>query len=361
MTDPTIYAVIMAGGSGTRFWPASRRLRPKQLLPLGGPQPLLRETVDRVLPLCGKERIYIATGRHLAAPTRAVLPELAPQQLLIEPVARNTAPCIGWAAAVVARRDPDAVIMALPSDPHIRDEQRFREILKQACEAAAGGTITTIGIQPTRPETGYGYIEAVAGTGPVRQVARFVEKPDLPRAQAFVDSGRFFWNAGMFFFRAKDMLAAIDTHLPALAAALRKLDQAAAVGKETHIIDDVFDAMPAISIDHGIMEKITGIKMVVGDFGWSDLGSWLAVSDLAAALDGQGNHAPAGSVLVGSKRCHVFDHTDQTQKKLVALVGVEDLVVVDTDDALLIVHRDAAQRVREVVAALKARGEHEKV
>ena len=239
--------------------------------------------------------------------------------------------------------------------------ERFQATLGRATAAAREGAIVTIGIQPTRPETGYGYIEAEHGEGPIREVARFVEKPDRERALAFVASGRFFWNAGMFFFRAKDMLAAIQRHLPELAAGLQKLDAAAAQGKELDIIDEVFRAMPAISIDHGVMEKVSGMRMVVGDYGWSDIGSWLAVSELSAAQDEGRNHAPEGSILIGSKRCNVFDHTDQSQKKLIALVGVEDLVVVDTDDALLVVHRDAAQHVREVVAALKARGDDDKV
>jgi mannose-1-phosphate guanylyltransferase len=346
-----LFAVIMAGGSGTRFWPASRKMRPKQLLPLAGRESLLRQTIARVAPMCGLERVLVATGAHLAAATLADVPELSAEQLLIEPCPRNTAPCIGWAAARVARNHPEAVIMALPADAFVRDAARFQECLHAAVRSAEGGVITTVGITPTHPETGYGYIEAEPGDGAVRGVVRFIEKPSVERAVEFVTSGNFFWNAGMFFFRACDMLDAVAAHLPELAAGLGALDAAAARDREAEALAEIFPKLPAISIDHGVMEKMKRLAVVPGDFGWSDLGSWLAVSDLADK-DAQGNSAPPGAILVAAQGNHV--HGD---RRLVALVGVSDLVVVDTDDALLVVHKHAAQRVRDVVAALEARGD----
>jgi mannose-1-phosphate guanylyltransferase len=340
-----LFAVIMAGGSGTRFWPASRRSRPKQLLPLAGGESLLRQTIARVAPLCGIERVLVATGAHLAEPTLADVPELGRHQLLIEPCARNTAPCIGWAAAHVARTHPDAVLMALPADAFVRDPGRYQQCLKTACDAAAAGTITTVGITPTHPETGYGYIEAAPGEGAVRDVVRFVEKPSLERAVEFVASGNFFWNAGMFFFRVRDMLDAIAEHLPELAAGVPLLDDAGAE------LGEIFAKLPSISIDHGVMEKVSKMAMVPGEFGWSDLGSWLAASDLADK-DDAGNSAPPGTIFVDARGNHVSG-----RGRLVALVGVKDLVVVDTDDALLVVDKNASQNVRDVVAALDARGD----
>lgn len=357
MSDAT-HAVIMAGGAGTRFWPASRRLRPKQLLPLAGDEALLRQAVGRVLPLCGAERVWIATGAHLAEATRSTLPELGPDQLLVEPAARNTAPCIAWAAHVVARREPDAVVMALPSDHHIADLAGYQSALEAAIASARRGVITTIGIKPTHPETGYGYIEAEPTDGVAWRAKRFVEKPQRARAEEFLAAGTFFWNAGMFFFRAKDMVAAVAEHLPDLARGLCELDRAAERGAEAEALATIFPELPSVSIDVGVMERMPELAMVPGDFGWNDLGSWLTVSELAEK-DRAGNSAPEGTVLVRASGNHVSDLRTRGPKRVIALCGVRDLVVVETDDALLVVHRDEAQSVREVVEALAARGDRD--
>lgn len=359
MSD-AIHAVIMAGGAGTRFWPASRRLRPKQLLPLAGDEALLVQAVARVEPLCGRDRIWIATGAHLADATLATLPGLGRHQLLVEPAARNTAPCIGWAAHVVARQDPDAVVMALPADHHIADQPAYRSALETAVASARRGAITTIGIRPTHPETGYGYIEAERTGGPVWRAKRFVEKPDRARAEAFLAAGTFFWNAGMFFFRAGDMVRAIAEHLPELSRGLQALDEAARAGDEAAALATVFPTLPSVSIDVGVMEKMSSLAMVPGDFGWNDLGSWLTVSDLAPKGEGN-NSGPAHAVIVGSTGNHIADLRSSGGKRVIALCGVRDLIVVETDDALLVVHRDHAQQVRDIVDRLVQRGDSDLV
>jgi mannose-1-phosphate guanylyltransferase len=354
MLDPgtSVHALILAGGAGTRFWPASRSARPKQLLPLLGDEPMILATARRVLPLCAPghwARVLVATGAHLAAATQTLLPELPEANLLIEPVPRNTAPCIGWAAATVARTDPESVLAVLPSDHHIADVDRFREILAAA-----------IGIRPTHPETGFGYIE----TGDPRpsgalSALRFVEKPDRQRAASFVAGGRHLWNAGMFFFRACDMLAAIRAHLPALAEGLAEIDRAAACGAEAEALARVFPELPPVSIDHGVMEHLAELAVVPGDFGWSDVGSWQSAWELADK-DEHGNNAHKGSVLIDAHGNYVVDLRRPLEgearppRKVIALVGVSDLVVVETDDALLVVPRDRAQDVKHVVDALRA-------
>jgi mannose-1-phosphate guanylyltransferase len=355
-----VYALILAGGAGTRFWPASRAARPKQLLPLLGGDPLILETAKRVLPLSGGwSRIAVASGSHLAKATAAALPDLPEENLLVEPVPRNTAPCIGWAAAWLARRSPEAVMMVLPSDHAIVDVPRFQETLARAVASAQRGVITTVGIQPTHPETGYGYIE-VEGTvseGEAQPVKRFVEKPPRAKAEEFVASGRYLWNAGMFFFRAKDMVAAIQAHLPALAEGLDVLDRAASAGREAEELARVFPGLPSVSIDKGVMEHVGELAVVPGDFGWNDVGSWESAHALAVK-DERGNSAPAGAVLLDARNNHVVDLRDGGGKKrVIALLGVEDLVVVETEDALLVMPRGRAQDVKEVVDLLKKRGD----
>lgn len=357
-----VYAVIMAGGSGTRFWPASRRLTPKQLLSIapGAKESLIAGTVRRLSRLVAPERMLIATGEHLLAATSAQLPDLPAQNFLGEPVAKNTAPCIGWATFIAARRDPDAVIVVVPSDQHVADEAAFEKALKTAIASAQGGTITTIGITPSRPETGYGYIElgepaAVPGMTGVSAVKRFVEKPDRETAQEYLDSGRYVWNAGMFIFRASDMIAALAAHLPELHAGLKRIDAAhlESAARELEVTRDVFGATESISIDYGVMERAERLNVVPASFGWSDLGSWESSWELGER-DAQGNVAPRSAVLVDAQRNLVWDARSSGDDRVIALVGVEDLCVIQTDDALLVIPRDRAQDVRAVVDQLKA-------
>lgn len=357
------WVLILAGGAGTRFWPASRALRPKQFLPLSGPDPLIVETARRVLPLAGGySRVLVASGAPLADETRALLPELPRENLLVEPVPRNTAPCIGWAAATIARRDPDAVVIVLPSDHHVTDVPAFRAVLETACREAEGGSITTVGIQPTHPETGFGYIE-VQSDGPLESGrpydgVRFVEKPSLERAKELCASGRYLWNAGMFIFRARDMLDEIERHLPELGEGLRALDEAAGEGREDEAVRARFGTFPSISIDFAVMEKLDAMRVVPGDFGWSDVGSWQSAWQLATK-DVEGNAGPRHAMFVDARDNYVVDLTSgeaASGEQVIALLGTRDLVVVRTGDALLIVPRDRSQDVRAVVDRLKAEG-----
>jgi mannose-1-phosphate guanylyltransferase len=351
-TMQDVYAVIMAGGSGTRFWPLSRRVWPKQFLALAEQnESLLQATVRRIQGLVPNERILVVTSERHSGATRQQLPNLPPENVLAEPAARNTAPCVAWAAAHVSARNPNAVMMVLPADPHIGDEAAYRELLTRACDAAADAGLVTIGVKPTRPETGYGYIESGAElSGGVYKVKRFVEKPDLARAQEFVREDRFLWNSGMFFFRADKVLDEYQRQLPDLHAfAIGYREQASSSVAHSYVIAR-YAELTSVSIDHGIMEKALDIRVVPGSFGWYDIGSWTTAWELAPK-DAEGNAGLAEVSLVDAKNCYV--HTNAG--KLVALIGVEDLVVVDTEDALLIMPRERAQDVRRVVDDLTKR------
>jgi mannose-1-phosphate guanylyltransferase len=350
MSQANAYGVIMAGGSGTRFWPLSRAARPKQFLPLGATsEALLAATVRRLEALIPADRILIVVAESLVEETRRLVPQVKAEHVLAEPTGRNTAPCVGWAAAVVARRDPTAVLTVLPADHHIGNEEAFTQTLSRAIDAARSGDLVTIGIRPTRPETGYGYIEMGDETsGGVHRAKRFVEKPDLARANEFVAAGRFLWNSGMFFFRADSVLGEIRAHLPELAAGLDRFDAAAAEGREAAEVKASFGTLPSISIDHGVMEKAASFSVVPGDFDWSDVGSWMTVWELAPH-DASGNATFGDVVPIDSSGCYGRAAGD----KIVAVVGLEDVVVVDTDDALLVLPRSRSQDVREVVEALR--------
>ena len=343
----------MAGGSGTRFWPLSRSRRPKQFLPLGGSnESLLEATARRLRSQVPPDQIFVVVSQTLADSTRALLPWLPPANVLAEPAARNTAPCVGWAASIVARRDPAAVLAVLPADHHILEEERYQAVFVSAVQAARGGHLVTVGIKPTRPETGYGYIELGDELAPgVFVASRFVEKPDLERASRFVEEGRFLWNSGMFFFRADAVLEAIREHLPPLAEGLARMDEAAGRGDEAGGVATIFPSLPNISIDNGVMEKASRVAVLPGDYGWSDVGSWTAAWELAPK-DERGNAMVGEVVPVDSERCYVRAPSD----KVVAVVGLQDIVVVDTPDALLVMPRERAQDVREVVEALKRTG-----
>ncbi|MGD8316518.1 MAG: mannose-1-phosphate guanylyltransferase [Myxococcales bacterium] len=346
------YAVIMAGGQGTRFWPLSRRSQPKQFLTLGpGGLSLLRATAERVWKLLPPGRTLVVTSEEHRQQVEAQLPELQPHQILAEPVGRNTAPCIGWAAAHLRRVDPGAIMAVLPADHYIGETEAYVDALRRGLEAATHGDYVTIGIRPSRAETGYGYIEVGSELDPgVFRARRFVEKPNRQRAEQFVASRSFLWNSGMFFFLASRILEAIDQHLPGLGEQLRRYDEAAERDDEAAVVRATYAQLPAVSIDHGIMEKVSSVSVVPGSFQWSDLGSWTSAWELAPR-DAHENVLPEEGIGVNASGNYVR----APEGKLVALVGVSDLVVVDSGDALLVIPRDRAQDVREVVEQLRER------
>ncbi len=373
-----IFAVILAGGSGTRFWPASRHLRPKQLLPLGdGQQSLLAATVDRIVGTVREENILVATGAHLKEATRSELPRLPPEAFLAEPLAKNTAPCIGWAAQVARARNPEAIVIVLPSDQYAADQAEFQRVLARAVEEARQGRIATLGIVPTRPETGYGYIKKgpARGRRDVFQVDSFKEKPERERAVQYVESGDYLWNAGMFIFRAADMLEAFRTHLPAMTEGLERIGHELRVSGEAReeSVRGFFEGVESISIDHGIMEKAGSLSVVAGDFGWTDLGSWESLWELLSK-DERGNVVEDNDIVIDGQRNLVIDLRSRQARGAAAepgasgerdpgrmagvnaLVGVSDLCVIQTDDGLLVIPRERSQEVRKVVQQLREHG-----
>ena len=314
---------------------------------------MLTATVRRAAEVVGPDRIWVVTGTTLVEATRAAVPELPEGRILAEPVGRNTAPCVGWAAAEIARADPDAVLAVLPSDHCIGQENAYRAVLERAIDAATKHHMVTVGVTPNRAETGYGYIEVGEAVGEgVHRARRFVEKPNRRRAEQFLAAGGFLWNSGMFFFRAETILTAMETHLPNLGSVLRRFVEAPDPTNGRAALLAEYPELPAVSIDHGVMEKVDGVAVVPGDFGWSDLGSWMSAWELASK-DEASNALPEGSVTIDARGC--FGRLPNG--KLLALVGVEDLVVVDTEDALLVVNKENAQSVRDVVKILEQIGD----
>jgi mannose-1-phosphate guanylyltransferase len=349
MSVERIHAVILAGGKGTRFWPLSRATRPKQLLPIVTERSMVQETVARLSPLVPMERVWVVTGGDHADELRRQLPELDHEHVVVEPSARNTAAAIGLAATLIGRSDPDATMLVLPSDHHVESPVRFRETLGRAIAiAGAGEHLVTIGIEPTAPETGYGYIERgdAIDEGAWR-VARFREKPDRATAEQFVTSGRFLWNSGMFAWRAAVVLRALERHLP---ETHRRLAEIVSCWGDERGFERSYAAIDDVSIDYGVLEKHEDVIVVGGDFGWDDIGSWTALAR-HWPKDENGN-VTRGNVLVLDGRGNLV----VTQKRLAALVGVEDLIVVETADAILVCRADRAQDVKRVIDELRARG-----
>ncbi len=346
-----LYPVIMAGGSGTRFWPLSRQARPKQFLPLASKQPLITDTAARLKGLASVKDTFIVCGPRHAKAAAKLVKGLPKANLLVEPVARNTAPAIALAAVQVAARDPKGVMVVLPSDHHVADVPAFKRTLADAADLAEAGHLVTLGIKPSRPETGYGYIQLggpLEGEG--RKVRAFKEKPDLETARAYVASGDYLWNGGIFVFRVDVILEAFARHMPEMQKGLDALRKA--VGKRTFgaVLKKVFPKLPSTSIDYGVMEKAANIAVLPGDFGWSDVGSFAAIPEVRPA-DANGNVVSgAQAVVVDCHNCVVL-----ADKRPLSVVGLTDMVVVDSGDAVLVVPKDKSQDVRKVVEALKAR------
>ena len=359
MPKANFHPVILAGGRGTRFWPLSRQRRAKQLLALDGKQTMIQQTVARLLSLATPARFWVITNEHLRREIMRQLPRLRPRQILAEPVGRNTAPAIGLAAFILINTDPDAVIGLFPSDHVIGDEKRYREVLKRGIEiAAAGGNIVVLGIRPTRAETGYGYIEAGSSfAGNALRVRRFTEKPDAARAAEFVKAGNYFWNSGMFLWSARTLSNALLEHLPKTASLLQQIAATFGTRKFADTFARLYPKCENISIDYAVLEPRSGegeqnsnIICLPADFGWNDLGSWTALHEHHA-----GKSRPQDDNLIAGKGWFTLNAQGNyihAPGKFVAALGVNNLVVVETEDALLITTRDQAQDVGKVVKYL---------
>jgi mannose-1-phosphate guanylyltransferase len=347
------YGLILAGGRGTRFWPRSRKRSAKQVLNVVGERSLIQATVDRLAPVIPPERLWVLTNDHLRDEIVRQLPGIPKRQVLAEPAQRNTAPAIGLAAHILQSIDPDAVMGVFPSDHVVQKTPPYRAVLKAALKGAAAGHLMVVGIQPRWPETGYGYIEfprgTSAGSAEALVVRRFHEKPALAKAQRYVAAGHFYWNSGMFFWRADALLKELRRHLPKTATLLSSLPPFAARAFGDRL-KAAFPLSENISIDYAVLEKATNVRgIAAGDFGWNDVGSWNAVYELLPR-DACGNVTARESVCLESHNNFV-----DTRGKLVALLGVDDLIVVDTPDALMVASRSHAQRVGDVVKELERR------
>jgi mannose-1-phosphate guanylyltransferase len=361
--------VILAGGSGTRFWPRSRRAHAKQVLALDGERSMIQQTVERLKPLAALEKTWIITNEFLADEIADQLPGLPDNQIVREPVARNTAPACGLAAFLIERDNPDAVLGVFPSDHVIGDEPRFLKALQKGIAlAAAGDNILVMGIEPSRAETGYGYIE----TGDLKNdeaalhVRRFIEKPNQNRAEEFVAAGNYYWNSGMFLWSARTLAKAVREHLPETAPLLEKIAAAYGTPEFDEVFRTLYPKCENISVDYAVLEPrsakgehISNLYCLPAEFGWNDLGSWASLYEyqLDSRLrgDSEGNVSDAEGVMaIDAANNYIF-----SPDKFVALVGVENLVIVDTEDALLIAHRDHSQDVGKIVKELSVSGHSE--
>jgi mannose-1-phosphate guanylyltransferase len=366
--NPHFYPVILAGGRGTRFWPLSRKRRAKQLLALDGKHTMIQQTVARLAPMAAPSRFWIITNDDLRPAILRQLPKLHAKQIIAEPVGRNTAPAIGLAAFLLLRHDPEAVLGLFPSDHVIADPAQYRATLSRGIEiAAVGENIVVLGIRPTRPETGYGYIEAGAPDhdGSLR-VRRFTEKPDLGLAQRFLDAGNYFWNSGMFLWRADTLANALREHLPNTAPLLEKIAAAYGTRKFAETFRKLYPKCENISIDYAVLEPRSAkgearsrIFCLPSDFGWNDLGSWTALHEHHVAKAKRGGGSPVSTS--GRFTLNAQNNYVHVPGKFVALVGVSNLVIVETEDALLITTLDQSQNVGKVVKHLDEKKLHKLV
>ena len=370
----TACAVLLAGGRGTRFWPRSRTRTPKQLLDIVSSKSMLRETADRLTPTFAENRLWVVTNEEQATGVQRELPRVPRKQILAEPVGRNTAAAIGLAAIHLAQEHGDALMAVLPADHHIADAAQYRKVVRAAMKLAGSpGNLVVLGIPPSHPETGFGYIERAGAATRVEgisayNVRRFTEKPNAARAKRYVASGRYFWNAGMFFWRVSTFLECLRKYLPKTWRALGELQQSIGTPAYVRTLRRIYPRLENISVDYAIMEPATRSRAAHGKsgkhrtervfvlpakIGWSDIGSWAAVHELLARKQGE-NVSLADSF--------ALDATDNflwSRKKFVAAIGVRDLVVVETDDALLICPRERAQDVGKVVKWLEEKRRHD--
>jgi mannose-1-phosphate guanylyltransferase len=347
------WAVIPAGGAGTRLWPLSRSARPKFLLPLLRDRSLLQQTVDRLAPLAPLSRTLVVCGGGHAVAIARQLPDLPEAQIVVEPRPRGTGPAIALAAAVIARQAPNAIMGSFAADHDVRDEAAFCQAVQTAMTAAADGWLVTIGLTPTRPETGYGYIErtdqviASWDGDDAYQAARFVEKPDLARATEYVASGRYLWNASMFIWRVDSFLSELARLQPEIHAGVTRIAATWGEPEQQQVLAEIWPTLPEVTIDNGVMELAERVAVVPAAMGWSDVGDWHGLGELIAP-DEYGNSVHADLVSAGSANSVVWSETD----RVISLIGLESVIIVDTPDALLVADRRQAQDVRTAVARL---------
>ncbi len=350
-------ALIMAGGRGERFWPRSRKNLPKQFLSLTGDgKTMIQLTVERLLPIIAYSDIYIATNKDYKDLVKKQLPDIPEENIICEPVSKNTAPCIGLGAVRIAKKYDDAIMYVLPSDHQIRFNQMFLTTLEDAAMLAEDGkTLVTIGINPEYPETGYGYIKfdpsSTKGRG--YKVERFVEKPSLELAKEYIATEEYLWNSGMFTWKVSSILDNINNFMTDTYDSLMRIQDAIGTEDEENVLKKEFDNIKSESIDYGVMEKARDIYVIPGSFGWDDVGSWISLERLQKS-DKQGNIISGDVIAVDTKKCIV-----QGIDKLIATVGIEDMIVVDTKDALLICHREHTGDIKKVIENFKINNRNE--
>ncbi len=351
-----LHAVILAGGSGTRFWPLSRRDHPKQLLALAGNRTLLQGTWDRVRQLAAPDAVHVVTAGSLAPAIAEQLPELGREQLVVEPEPRDTAIAIGLAARLIQRTSPDAVLVVTPADHVVQPDSAFAAAVREAAALAATGAIVTLGVRPRSPHVGYGYIRRgarLANAHGAHAALAFEEKPDRAKAERFVSGGEHLWNCGVFVWKASTVLAQLEEHLPATRAAIERIARAWDGPDRDATLRAEYAAARRISIDYAVLEKARGIVVVEVDYDWSDVGSWSAVAELHAGQGDANGNVARGAPFVGldASRCFV-----QGDGRLVAVIGLDDVAIVQTKDATLICPLDRAEAVKDLVKSLGDRG-----
>ena len=351
-----VYGVIMAGGGGTRFWPLSRHKEPKQRLNLTGKDLMINETIDRVATVADPDHIYIVTNVDQAPKMKeATAGRIDPSRILSEPSARNTAACVGYAAMEILKKHGDGIMAIFPADHYIRNEAEFTRVLKLAAvEAEKKGDLVTLGIRPTFPSTGYGYIKFDArDRGEVKKAEEFKEKPDLETAKSYLESGCYAWNSGMFVWKASVILEHFKTLLPEVYSCLERIGDAMNTPAEETVIEEVYPQIPSVSVDYGIMEKSSDIRVISADFGWDDVGSWENLGVLYDE-DDDGNIFAGKHLAIDTKSCITY-----SKKRLIATCGVENLIIVETDDAVMVIDRSRAQDVKLFEKALRENGMEE--
>ena len=348
--DENNYCVIMAGGVGSRFWPKSRTQCPKQFLDiLGTGRTLIQQTFDRFRNICNPENIYVVTGEDYAEIVSEQLPELNKDNILCEPIRRNTAPCIAYASYKIFSKNPEAQIVVSPADHFVGDTRGFEETIKRGLQFIKFNTesFLTVGIIPTRPETGYGYINFGEEKGDVFEVKKFVEKPDLKTAKSYLSSGKYLWNSGMFVWKISSIMKNLSLFMPDVYEGALKIGESFGGENFSSMLENEFEKFPSESIDFGIMEKAEDIYTIPGSFGWDDVGSWLAVERINET-DEFKNFTEGDVMLYDTKRTTICGG-----KRLIAAVGARDIIIVDTDDVLLVCSKNSTQDVKQIIAQLK--------